>query len=53
MFLLRITVQEYPSKSVKVSIVRVSPTAIESKSMPVAPLEVEKGDLEIGHVICN
>ena len=52
-YLPRITVQEYPSRRVSVRVVSVSPTAIERRSIPVGPLDVEKGDLEMGHVICS
>ena len=40
-------IHEYPSSSVIDNDVRVSPIAIESRSMPHLPL------LNIGHVMCN
>ena len=40
-------IHEYPSSSVIDNDVRVSPIAMESRSMPHLPL------LKIGHVMCN
>ena len=40
-YIPRITIQEYPSRRVSVRVVSVSPTAIERRSIPVAPLDVE------------
>ena len=40
-------IHEYPSSSVIDNDVRVSPIAIESRSIPLLPL------LNMGHVMCN
>ena len=48
-----ITVQEYPSSIVRESVVRVSPIAMERRSIPDGPLEFVQLCVGNGHVTCS